>query len=533
MSSEQNPFGLHVMPMANKAYAWTYLDAARPAMSLWLDDVGGAVECKRRYPSMHVVHRSYNANDTHWHQVTIPLDWAMAHLPMFQNTGVIVTCYNEPWPYSREVIDFTIGAWRQGKMHRVSVVGPNYSVGNPNEKQIQDGFYDDLIREVCANEYAHLGLHQYTKGNPEAEHPFLNGREKFWYERAETLGLTLTRVLITEHGLDMGGGKDDGWRNQNISGQQYADLLIRARALSPYKPPVALFGFGNGFGWESFNVDDDSFLNTVHSYRETVNEEEKPVEYTWKQGTVISTRSPYGTNIRTAHRISNEALTGTVLTRDMDVEYDDLSPDRIEEDGYLWWPIHWNGQVRWVAVWNVANQHWVCEIKGEVTEPTPPLQWRMPVDIDGYVITANFGEPRDYDGDGIKDDKHEGIDFAPAWLVPDNIIVSAMAEGVVEGVRDFEQAQREGKLISSYGCYVRIRSKDGAQEYIHWYAHLSLPLVKVGNVVSAGSPIGVVGSTGNSSGNHVHITIQAPGKGQTMGGLANVIDPATLLSELA
>ena len=57
---------------------------------------------------------------------------------------------------------------------------------------------------------------------------------------------------------------------------------------------------------------------------------------------------------------------------------------------------------------------------------------------------------------------------------------------------------------SLYGNYIVVEHVDGYQTL---YAHMSKSLVKKGDKVSQGSKIGLVGSTGYSTGPHLHLTI--------------------------
>jgi len=69
----------------------------------------------------------------------------------------------------------------------------------------------------------------------------------------------------------------------------------------------------------------------------------------------------------------------------------------------------------------------------------------------------------------------------------------------------------------TYGNLVTLRHEDGFETR---YAHLSEVDVKVGEVVESGAEIGKVGSTGHSTGPHLHFEIRHDGK---------PIDPAPLL----
>ena len=82
--------------------------------------------------------------------------------------------------------------------------------------------------------------------------------------------------------------------------------------------------------------------------------------------------------------------------------------------------------------------------------------------------------------------------------------------GAARGVDIY--ASRAGKVItakysSSYGNYVMILHSDG---YITLYAHASKLLVKVGQTVKQGDVIALVGTTGDSTGNHLHFEIIQP-----------------------
>src|SRR5262245_35694260 len=82
---------------------------------------------------------------------------------------------------------------------------------------------------------------------------------------------------------------------------------------------------------------------------------------------------------------------------------------------------------------------------------------------------------------------HTGIDIA----APEGTPIRAVAGGRVT----------ESGLKSGYGSAVVIETEDGRKML---YAHSTRNLVRVGDWVSSGEPIAEVGSTGRSTGPHVH-----------------------------
>jgi murein DD-endopeptidase MepM/ murein hydrolase activator NlpD len=85
---------------------------------------------------------------------------------------------------------------------------------------------------------------------------------------------------------------------------------------------------------------------------------------------------------------------------------------------------------------------------------------------------------------------HSGVDFAGPW----GSLVSATAPGIVVFA-----GQRNG-----YGNIVEV---DHGYGFHTRYAHLSSILVRVGSRVEKGSPVGKLGSTGRSTGPHVHYEV--------------------------
>lgn len=106
---------------------------------------------------------------------------------------------------------------------------------------------------------------------------------------------------------------------------------------------------------------------------------------------------------------------------------------------------------------------------------------------------------------------HRGIDIAMAkgTRLDANISGKVVASG---------DAKKNG-MHGSYGNVVVIQDTNGMK---HIYAHLDKAIAKLGDTITAGMQIGTIGSTGNSTGNHLHYEINKNG---------NPIDPSNFLND--
>lgn len=89
---------------------------------------------------------------------------------------------------------------------------------------------------------------------------------------------------------------------------------------------------------------------------------------------------------------------------------------------------------------------------------------------------------------------HQGIDLV--GLVSKNIY--SIASGTVEIASNADP--------KGFGTYVRVKLDNGCRDY---YGHLSKVNVKVGQKIKTGDLIGVEGSTGHSTGSHLHLERRA------------------------
>jgi murein DD-endopeptidase MepM/ murein hydrolase activator NlpD len=121
----------------------------------------------------------------------------------------------------------------------------------------------------------------------------------------------------------------------------------------------------------------------------------------------------------------------------------------------------------------------------------PPIAFMTPVL--GHPINSNFGLRR------LPEERvarmHEGVDIA----APTGSPIRATAEGKVASTG----------YSPSYGKYVEVDHGDGLTSF---YAHMSrTAALRVGETVKAGDLLGYVGSTGHSTGAHLHFEIRKDG----------------------
>ena len=109
-------------------------------------------------------------------------------------------------------------------------------------------------------------------------------------------------------------------------------------------------------------------------------------------------------------------------------------------------------------------------------------------------ITGPFGR-RTLAG---KTDMHKGID-----LVGTEKTVVAVEGGTVLFSRIVPRSA--GNRTWEWGNYICIRTESGM---LHYYCHLASRLVKAGDSVQTGQTIGKEGSTGYSTGSHLHFEVR-------------------------
>lgn len=118
----------------------------------------------------------------------------------------------------------------------------------------------------------------------------------------------------------------------------------------------------------------------------------------------------------------------------------------------------------------------------------------------GYHLSAGYGASGPH-----WESTHTGLDFG----APSGTDLVAVADATVKEVAD----------AGAYGLRTILTLEDGTDV---WYCHQLVSLVSPGESVEIGEIIGLVGSTGNSTGPHLHLEVHPAGGGAT--------DPAAWLS---
>ena len=137
---------------------------------------------------------------------------------------------------------------------------------------------------------------------------------------------------------------------------------------------------------------------------------------------------------------------------------------------------------------------------GQIVNPntdwvgTSIFQWPLP---QSYTITSWFGYREDpFNGEIAY---HSGTDIA----APEGTPILAAADGTVTIANAIDS------WGGGYGYHIKVKHND---TYDTLYAHCSSICVTVGQEVKQGEVIGYVGTTGNSTGNHLHFEVWQNGE---------------------
>ncbi len=110
-----------------------------------------------------------------------------------------------------------------------------------------------------------------------------------------------------------------------------------------------------------------------------------------------------------------------------------------------------------------------------------------------------YGEPRFWDNQNA----HRGIDM---WVIYDTVY--AVSDAIVYFVGYNPNDTIGGYEPNGAGNYIFLKSRWNNKDVYFLYFHLKKPLVQTGDSVKAKAPIAISGTTGNSTGPHLHFEIR-------------------------
>lgn len=179
--------------------------------------------------------------------------------------------------------------------------------------------------------------------------------------------------------------------------------------------------------------------------------------------------------------VANPETSSASSLRPQSLSVGDLSASTADRDGYVAGPLIPGG-----------SKIYAYTADTFVNDPSSAVQWPF---TQGVPISSPYGNriPPCPSCSAF----HTGVDLTPGIGTP----IQAMADGVVTAASD------DG---GSYGTYVTIQHEIDGQPVESLYAHMyrgSIPL-KVGDYVRVGQLVGLVGSTGQSTGAHLHFALR-------------------------
>jgi murein DD-endopeptidase MepM/ murein hydrolase activator NlpD len=176
-----------------------------------------------------------------------------------------------------------------------------------------------------------------------------------------------------------------------------------------------------------------------------------------------------------------------------------------------------------LCIGSLWSQEFPLEIPSAVTKAIPPpvmgnlrLIWPLGDGTPNNIkITSPYGYRDDVklpDAGGAEDSIHFAIDMIPKSGDMSKIRVNAAEDGVAVNVYPAPDGRKfRGNRV--FGGCVELRHifaiVNGRIIYAYtFYAHMKEVWVKEGQIVKQGEPLGLMGSTGESTGPHLHFELR-------------------------
>ncbi|MCA2213727.1 M23 family metallopeptidase [Jidongwangia harbinensis] len=185
---------------------------------------------------------------------------------------------------------------------------------------------------------------------------------------------------------------------------------------------------------------------------------------------------------------------------------------------------HVNGTVRATRVWNrLANNTWVSDAYVQrAYYRIPVCSAARPPTAGAWTLPLSAGLVSGYRT--INRPTHDGVDLGAARYTPIRAVAAGRVIRVVCNISRGSCDVDGNRALSGCGWYAEIQH---AGNVVTRYCHMARrPAVAVGQLVRKGQFIGYVGSSGSSSGPHLHFEVHVNAPPATR---ANAVNPVWFL----
>lgn len=500
---------------------WRALDSAGIPFTVYAADDSGLILMAEKYTKATLIYRdtiASNVNPTDYArdpQVMASIYWdnTLSRLPdaIKELRGrVWIELLNEPGGEPNQAR--WVGAL-MGWMARIAlqegyrVCGPGWAAGNPEPDAWETAEWRDYL-ELCAQYPAAVAVsvHEYSLDN-DIHHmePWLIGRFIQLLDACKKMNIKSPTIFITECGWTLNSMPPDEQAKKDI------DFLAHLYNDYPEVVCAALWTLQGGKGNGNLPQRLNALMPWLTNYTlQTYDPEPDNPPMPTKHKAIIVKMPQNATTDQAQDAISYIHSKRRTLTYSHDDMENLLLAGTPESYVELVAP---SQQPEMIPFIEGLGYKWVPLF---AADPFPtlgrPFAYR-------YVTTSPFNAPRDYSSlGGSANDRHEGIDLdIVGGNVNNQTPILAMEAGVVDISKDG---------TTGYGKQVRIMHVIGGKTFYTRYCHLDARFVQVGARVQRGQPIGEIGSTGNSTGEHLHLNIELPpGKGLSGYVVPDVIDP--------
>ncbi|GIL09289.1 MAG: hypothetical protein BroJett033_8000 [Chloroflexota bacterium] len=390
-----------------KTHFIAHVERLQPTTLLFINDIDMARDIKRRLPDCAVVYRQHRHDDAALHRTMTPQQ-AYDFFAPYAAGEMILNILNEPSGYVAEGTSrwlFDLADWCADVMRLfdragIPLVLPNWGVGHPDEKRVDD--LKTLWQAFAEIPLHYYGIHEYWSWRGVEPGNGRVARYLWWEDYMVRNGYPLPRVLVTEWGIDsaLDGTPQRGYKDSR-TGLDYAAEC--ARAIELYRPGLVvgtcIFSWGNtgqrdhAEDWATFDVSADTdFQRAVEEYAlQNVVVDANPGVGDARWTAARLTPKAGSVNVRTSPTTSSVPAIGSIPVGGVQahvIQVDQMEPGeqaRARRPDGLWQLIKLpNNVVGWYATW-VTNTV-LAPVDPPVPEPEPEPEPEPPAG--NYVTRA-------------------------------------------------------------------------------------------------------------------------------------------------